>query len=339
MSELAYDKEGEPIEQHEECELWRVRRFRNPGMRGTCETVREDDGAPLYAPADCTFLEFKRLVGAEPGFYRLDQCDNRRQPIPDAAPAYVSITEGHRNGGGGAIEDPRDMVIRELVRANADMHRTMAMQHAEMLRAAAELLRAADGAKLPARLPLPPAPAEPHDDDDEVDDDDVDDAELDPQSHVWSLIEEMLPTIKMWIAAKVAERSAPPPPAATPAPAPPASPPAPAPAAAPSPAPAPAPSSVAAGVSPAAPTTATPEAVPASEVRNAAPSPEQWAHLLAIREKLSPREAAIAEAVVMKMPPDVRAQWLAELSALSVDQAAEIVRSMIPAPRPAKESG
>jgi len=39
MSELAFDKDGEPIEQHEECEVWRVRRFRNPGMRGTCETV------------------------------------------------------------------------------------------------------------------------------------------------------------------------------------------------------------------------------------------------------------------------------------------------------------
>ena len=47
MSELAFDKEGEPIELHEDCEVLRVRRFRNPGMRGTCETVREDDGAPL----------------------------------------------------------------------------------------------------------------------------------------------------------------------------------------------------------------------------------------------------------------------------------------------------
>ena len=69
-------------------------------------------------------------------------------------------------------------------------------------------------------------------------------------------------------------------------------------------------------------------------MRNAAPPPDQLAHLLAIRARLNPREAAIADAVVVRMAPDVQAQWLAELSALTVDQAVEVVRSMIPKATP-----
>ena len=60
------------------------------------------------------------------------------------------------------------------------------------------------------------------------------------------------------------------------------------------------------------------------------PTPEQWAHLYAIRARLSPREAAIAQAVVVRMPAELRAQWLAELSMLCVEEATEVVRSMIP---------
>lgn len=60
------------------------------------------------------------------------------------------------------------------------------------------------------------------------------------------------------------------------------------------------------------------------------PTPEQWAHMFAIRARLSPREVAIVETVILRMAPETRAQWLAELSALSVDEAAKIVRSMIP---------
>lgn len=328
MSELAFDKDGEPMEFDPEAELLRVRRFRNPGMRGTCETVRNDEGAPLYVSPDTTYLELKKMVGGVAGYYRLDQCDDRRNLIADAQPAYVSISEGHRNSSAMAADDTRDVVIRELVRANSEMCRTMAEQFSDVMKATAEILRAADGAGLPRREPAPaPAVVEEEKDNDAEDEDDD---EVDPQSHVWSLIEEMIPTIKMWIAAKVAERSAPPPPAATPAPAPVAPTPVPAPAAARSSAPAQ--SSVAAGVSPASSsTTAATEPAPA-ETRNAAPTPEQWVHLLAIREKLSPREAGIAEAVVTRMTPDLRAQWLAELSALSVDQAVEIVRSMIPKP-------
>ncbi len=69
------------------------------------------------------------------------------------------------------------------------------------------------------------------------------------------------------------------------------------------------------------------------------PTAEQWAHLYAIRAQLSPREATIASTVVVRMAPELRAQWLAELSALSVEQAAEVVRSMIPKPAPKQARG
>jgi hypothetical protein len=59
------------------------------------------------------------------------------------------------------------------------------------------------------------------------------------------------------------------------------------------------------------------------------PTPEQWAHLYAFQAQLSPREAAIAKSVVTRMTPEMRAQWLAELSVLSVDQAADVVRALI----------
>ncbi|MCA9678396.1 MAG: hypothetical protein KC464_25445, partial [Myxococcales bacterium] len=84
------------------------------------------------------------------------------------------------------------------------------------------------------------------------------------------------------------------------------------------------------------PTTAAPTtpatSAPTESPRNAQVTPEQLAHLLAIRARLAPREAAIADAVVTRMPPDVQASWLTELSALTVDQAVEVVRAMIPKP-------
>jgi hypothetical protein len=99
---------------------------------------------------------------------------------------------------------------------------------------------------------------------------------------------------------------------------------------------------------PAVPASSTPAAAAASEglagtaqidgPRNAPPTieltPEQYEHLLAIRARLSPREAAIAETVITRMDPEMRAQWIAELSVISVDQAVDFVRSMIPKTSP-----
>lgn len=81
------------------------------------------------------------------------------------------------------------------------------------------------------------------------------------------------------------------------------------------------------------PTAATALAVPSGESapRNAAlaPTPEQWEHLHVIREQLTPRERAIAENAIMRMDADVLTHYLAELSAMSVDEAVALIRSMV----------
>ena len=438
MSELAFDKEGNPFRFSRRTKKLRPRRWKNAGQRGTCAAVLDPDGEQLLVDADAEYAEFRAAVGNVPGFYRLDQCDEDGGLIEDALPAYVSI-ESVRNAAPVGEIDSRDALIRDLAQINAEMTRTIVERFSNVMQAAADVLRAADGAGLPRREPLPSTPMsakeEERDDDDDADEeDDSDERERykrHPAEIVWESVEPMIPMIGTWLSSVVSKRlSSKPAPAASapaePAPAPtapaptapdpvvpgPAAPAAPAHAHAPAgpdpdpvapvptvvtapsaparpasaaPAPAtPAPahaSAVGAPTSSAivptpgapAPTTAAPTVEQASTIaadlspgtatgtdsaapsaalvsaapaetgqldvpRNALPvlepTPEQWAHLYAIRARLSPREAAIAQAVIVRMPAELRAQWLAELSVLSVEEATEAVRSMIPKPAP-----
>jgi hypothetical protein len=436
MSELAFDKEGNPFRFSRRTKKLRPRRWKNAGQRGTCAAVLDPDGEQLLVDADAEYTEFRAAVGNVPGFYRLDQCDEDGALIEDAPPAYVSI-ESVRNSAPVAEIDSRDALIRDLAQINAEMTRTIVERFSNVMQAAADVLRAADGAGLPRREPLPSAPMsakeEEQDDDDDDDDDEGDDSDESerykrhPAEVVWSTVEPMIPMIGTWLSSVVSKRlSSKPTPAASapaePAPAPtapaptahdpvvpgpaapaatapapagpdpdpvapvpvavpaPSAPTRPAPAApapgAPAPdhasaagaltssaivptpgAPAPAtaaptaeqapsiaadlPPGTATGTGSAAPSAALVSAAPAETgqldgPRNALPAveptPEQWAHLYAIRARLSPREAAIAQAVVLRMPAELRAHWLAELSMLSVEEATEAVRSMIPKP-------
>lgn len=360
MSELAFDGNGEPITFPAEAEELRIRCFRNPGMRGACEVVHDADGAPLYVSVDITYLEFRRLVGGVPGRYRGDPVDAERRLIPNSVPAYVTITEPVRNGGSVGYADDRDSVIRELARANAEMTTTIADRFASVMAAAADLLRAADGAGMPRRESAVPMPIEsvreahdPIDDDD--DDDDQGDEETSPD--IVSLIAELLPTIQMWLAARAAEKTAAAQKAAAPAPEPVQSP-VPAPrvgkaegdreaGAAAGPADGPPGPSDHEGrdvdgqglMSDAATAEVMPSATDAS-VRNAdrAWSPGEIERLRAIYQELSREERRIAQVVVARMPPDLRTRWLAELLAMTVEEAVGLVRSMIPGHRRRKES-
>jgi hypothetical protein len=385
MSELAFDKEGNPFRFSRRTKKLRPRRWKNAGQRGTCAAVLNADGEQLLIDADAEYVEFRSAVGNVPGYYRLDQCDEDGTSIEDAPPAYVSI-ESTRNAAPVGDADPRDAIIRDLAQINAEVTRTIAERFGNVMQAAADILRAADSAGLSRREPPPPPPPPPpapnrDDEDDDQEDEDEDDHEPTASEKLWAFVEPMLPAIQMWIAAMVAKRSSSTPPGATP-PAAPAPAPEPAPAAAPSaatgpgdvapgpsepaPAAAPAPAAssttaaqvatpaTAAASSPTAPeatasenpppgsaapsssalTPATPAGLgPTDGTRNAPPAvmptPEQWAHLFAIQAQLSPREAAIAKSVVTRMTPEMRAQWLAELSVLSVDQAADVVRALI----------
>jgi hypothetical protein len=369
MSELAFDGNGEPITFPAAAEELRVRRFRNPGMRGACEVVHDRDGAPLYVPVDTSYVEFRALVDGVSGRYRLDPVDAGRQVMANTAPAYVTITEPARNMLGPATADDRDSVIRELARANAEMTTTIADRFASVMQAAADLLRAADGAGLPRREPVAQAQAEDaaeNDDDDGDDGDEHGDDSDDVSPNIASLVAQLLPMIQMWLATKAADKPA----AASPAAA---SPSAAGPARPLDPAAATGMTGVTdaaagrerepsqrgsegdafTGVPEAPPSMQTPEAVAGSstsgpetfgkrpgDARNASPawSPGQMNHLLAIHAALLPEEKRIAQLVVARMTPEVRAQWLGELSVLTVEQAVALVRSMIPRAQPRKES-
>lgn len=87
------------------------------------------------------------------------------------------------------------------------------------------------------------------------------------------------------------------------------------------------------------PTSAAPTVAQPAAPRNAVPepTPEQVRHLLEIRERLTDKERAIAENAISRMPPSVLADWLAELSRMTIDQATQMLRQMIAklrAPRP-----
>jgi hypothetical protein len=422
MSELAFDKEGNPFRFSRRTKKLRPRRWKNAGQRGTCAAVLDADGEQIFIDTDAEFVELRAAVGNVPGFYRLDQCDEDGTPIEDAPPAYVSIGPT-RNAAPTGDVDPRDAIIRDLAQINADVVRTIAERFGNVMQATADVLRAADGAGLPRRQPPPPAPPPAPDDDEDEEEEDEDDDEEEsepapppnPFGSLQPLVEMAmphLPTLGAFLWTKLQElmkQNAASPAAGTPPPVP-ASTPAPAPAApsstsipadvaampsAPEPATAPAPTAAAAASSgssipaPAAPapmqpsTTAAPIPAPAAadvatsssippvtatdeipahdgaapitanasvepagpvppdSPRNAPPdiepTPEHWAHFFAIRSRLSPREAAVVDRVVVRMTPEVRAHWIADLSVLGVDQAAEVVRSMIPKapPKPA----
>ncbi|MGN6109131.1 MAG: hypothetical protein ACTHU0_28755 [Kofleriaceae bacterium] len=84
-----------------------------------------------------------------------------------------------------------------------------------------------------------------------------------------------------------------------------------------------APGAIAPGVVPVAPATAHAPNVPPIPTR------EQLKHLSAIRAKLSPTEQAIAQHTISRMEPQMLASWLAALSAMSVDEATELIRRMV----------
>lgn len=87
--------------------------------------------------------------------------------------------------------------------------------------------------------------------------------------------------------------------------------------------PAPEPSAARAGASSAA--QAPPPTEPPAEL-----PPEPWEHWLAIRARLSPHETAVADMALGIVKFELRAEWLAGMSVLGVDQAVDLVRSMIP---------
>ena len=325
MSELAYDLNGEPISLPASAQWWKVRRFRNPGTRGAPELVVDRDGAPVIVPVDTTFVDFREVVDAVPGRYRLDPLDEQRRVVANVPAAYVTINEAVRPMPTSvAAVDDRDLVIRELVRAQADMVKTMSERFSNVMQAAAELLRAADGAGLPARPPM--AIVESDEDDDDDDDDEVVALPAAPPTplglDINALVAQVVPMVVMGIVngkldlSKLGEifdwRKA----------------------AAKGKTAVNGNASAAALPEPAASGTSSSEAsvgAAKDEENSALPSldPKAMTHFIAIQSALTAEEGAMARAIAKELSPAELRAWFNELLAMSVPDAVAKIRSII----------
>lgn len=308
MSELAYNVTGDRFEPPASASFWRVRRLK-PGGRGTPDVVFGPDGAPLMLPIDAELADFRGAVKNAPGRYRLDPVDETYKSCEEGCPAYLCIDDTPDAGGHQAAAAPNHDVIRELVRANTEMVRSIADKFSAVMDSAAALIRAADGAGLPAREPsqLPPhiaaalRNAAPENDEGDEDEDD-----LEPSSEVGKIIkslsEQFGPVLSHTINTKflglTTEQSV---------------------------------ALMGGGAVPvtaneAPPTTKKEE--PAQRKRAATP-PDFMKHLRAIQALLTPEESRLAQAAIAKMPPAAMQAWRERLLAMTAKDAAAAIRAEI----------
>jgi len=221
MAIRLFDKEGRPIVLSPRTRRLMPRRFRNPGGRGTCESLYNDDGEVLLVDADSSVPEVRQAVNFVPGLYRLDQCDEDGNEITGAPAGYLSI-DPPRNAATPAITDPLAM-CGMMAQTNADVSKTFADKAAGMMDAVVECVRVLGGIpskRLLANATLAVKPEADDDEDDDDEDDDRDDRDGAPPTPApepapsgpaamlaWftPAIEEMAPEIGKEIGAKVVE--------------------------------------------------------------------------------------------------------------------------------------
>jgi hypothetical protein len=319
MSELAFNLSGERFQVAPTAAFWRVRRLK-PGGRGTPEVVFGSDGAPLVIPIETGLEDFRNLVREQPGRYRLDPIDEDQHGCEGAVPAYLHMAE---DGGGAAKVGDQGALVRELARSNADIVRTITEQFAGVIQAAAQLIRAADGAGLPAREPAATqprnaAPAEVVETSDKADDE--------PLARVlYTAVEQVMPIVNYAINTKVM--------GLTPEQA----------LALAGKTPTPAANSEKVSAQAISPTTARRQGTVGGEARQEAKIKEApkaarnadmagkdfVGHLQAIEKLLSTDEVAMVRAAVMQMAPEALAVWRERITAVSAEEAAELVRAEI----------
>lgn len=309
MYELAFGANGERFEPPASAAFWRVRRLR-PGGRGVPEVVFAESGLPLVVPIESGIDEFRDAVDHAPGKYRLDPIDEAHDVCEGASAAYICINERkakpvaahskeERRGGGS------DQLVLELVRANAEMVRTMTDRFAGVMESAATLLRAADGAGLPRRKPLPapiqmaqafrnaePTPVE----------DDEDETESGAQlaNVLQTVAEKAMPLLSHTINTKLL--------GLTPE------------------------QSIALMGGAVAPPSPAPARAPRAKEPERAAGPAQvdfMSHLMAIEALLTPEEAKLARHAIGQMAPGPLAAWRERILAMTPEEAATAVQGEV----------
>src|SRR5258706_13061766 len=125
MASLAFDKHGKPFKLHRLTRQLAVRVFSNPGGRGSCFPVRDDEGNDVFVDADADYQDFCTAGKGQPRQYRFDQYDEQGEEIDSAPPAYAVIPDV-RKASGAAELDPRDAVILQLAESDTELAQTNA---------------------------------------------------------------------------------------------------------------------------------------------------------------------------------------------------------------------
>jgi hypothetical protein len=308
MSDLAFNIHGEPFDVSPLAASWRVRRIK---AKGAPEVVYGRDGAPLVLAVDADLEDLKREAST-PGRYRLDPIDDHQRLIEGAQPAYLYVHPdtpselvpvAAQNGTA-----PADSALIEAMRMNTALAQSVIERFPAMMESAAVLLRAADGAGLPARLPVIAVDAECDDDGDDSEDEAPRAAGFD----LSALVAQIVPAIAAGLStgrlkvpglgAMLDWRKAAPDSTATATDA--------------------APVSCATPTEPARTPVAESSALPALD-------PIATAHLVAIQQALSIDERALAQALVSELKPAELRAWMAELAKLSVPAAVTKIRAIL----------
>ncbi len=188
MSELAFNITGDAFDVPELVAGWRVKRLK---PRGAPELVYGSDGFPLTVPIDCDMEGLRQAVNCVLGKYRLDAVDDQGKICEGVEPAYVTVAKVER---GRELDKPAkddgDSVLRDAMRLNTELAKSVVDRFPEMMHAAAELLRAADGAGLPRREPRDVCD---HDDDG----DEAAEIEAPPSAaiNLVSIVEQVIPVV------------------------------------------------------------------------------------------------------------------------------------------------
>ncbi|MGE0548814.1 MAG: hypothetical protein AB7O24_18135 [Kofleriaceae bacterium] len=303
MSELAFNANGDSFDIPATVTGWRVRRMK---PRGAPELVYGRDGRPLTINIDADIEELREAVGSA-GRYRLDPINDDGKCVENVPAAYVQVVKPQRNADPTAAittVGPSDDAVREAMRLNTELAKSVIDRFPEMMTAAAELLRAADGAGLPSRAPRA------IDGDEDEDDDALTDAK--PGFDLNAFVAQIIPMIVMGISngkmpqlgevldwRKAAPSVKPKTTKSTKAPRP------------------DGPGDVAAPL----PENAT-DVLPPID-------PQTMAHFIAVQSALTPEEGAIAREVAKELGAAELRAWFDELSKLSVPDAVEKVRTLI----------
>ena len=299
MSELAFNANGESFEVPANVTGWRVRRMK---PRGAPELVYGRDGRPLMIPIESEMEDLRDAV-SQLGRYRLDPINEDGRTVEGVPAAYIHVVKPanadvpapaslERDGHGDAV--------REAMRLNTELAKTVIDRFPEMMTAAAELLRAADGAGIPSRQRRVENEAETGEDED----DDAPPAGFDLNAFVGQLVPVLMAglangNVKMpKLAAMLDWRKA----------------------------------AVEAGDDEEPPTSkgTTKKKTSKQKALELPPiEPSMLAHFIAIQSQLTPDEAALAREVAQELEPTELRSWFDELGKLDVADAVTKIRSLI----------